>query len=125
MTTRGEVQRIVELLDQGIAAGDGKEDIVRRIFKEMPHLTADDVADVAAVHAEECRLDASVHRAQAQAAEQIADIIRETQQMSGRPHLNTGEALLYLNDRAEKGDKRASKLLVDFSEAALIVGLDE
>ena len=125
MTTRREVQRISELVDQGFAAGGRKEDIFRRITKEMPHLTAADIIQVARYRFEELRLDASVQLAQAQAAQRFAEIIEETQQLSGRPHLNTGEALLYLSDRAEKSDERASKLLGDFSEAALIVGLDE
>ena len=91
MTTRREVQRIAELVDLGFAAGDRKEDIFRRITKEMPHLTAADIIQVARVRSEELRLDASVQSAvPAQAAQRFAEIIKETQQLSGRPHLNTG-----------------------------------
>jgi uncharacterized protein (UPF0210 family) len=41
--------------------------------------------------------------------------------MSGRPQLNTGEALQILIDRAGHGDKRAAELFEDFSEALLVV----
>jgi hypothetical protein len=125
MTTRKDAQRIAELIDQGSAAKDRTEDIIRRIVKEMPHLIDDDIEQVARVHAEECRLDASVQMEDAKASKQIAQIIRETQRMSGRPHLNTGEALQILSARAEHGDRQASKLLDDFRKAALIVGLSE
>lgn len=76
-------------------------------------------------HGEECRLDASVQLAQANAAKQIAEIIKETQRMSRRPHLRTGEAHQILSARAEHGDKRASELLDDFGKAMRIVGLGE
>ena len=92
MTTRKDQQRIAELIHQGSEANDPTKDIIRRIVEEMPHLTADEIADVAMVHAEECRLDASVQLAQANAAKQIAEIIKETQRMSRRPYLRTEEA---------------------------------
>jgi hypothetical protein len=45
--------------------------MIRRIVEEMPHLTVAEIAQVAMVHAEECRLDASVQFAQADAASRI------------------------------------------------------
>jgi hypothetical protein len=114
MTTRRETQRIIELLDQGIAAGHRKEDIVRRIAKEMAHLRAADVIQVLQVRREERRCD--------RAETQVIDIMEETQRMSGRS-LTLAETFVILSCYEQRGDKRASKLLDDLSKAARICGL--
>jgi hypothetical protein len=123
--TREEVQRIIELIDQGSAAGDRKEDVVRRIAKEIPHLTVADVVQVVSVRAEEFRLDASVQLAGARAADQIATIMKQTQELTGRSGLTTQQTVWILWLRAQDGDERAAKLLDDLDEAFLVFGTSE
>ena len=125
MTTQKDIQRMIELIDQGSAAGDPAEDIVRRIVRQMPHVTADDIAQVALVRAEELELDAGVQMAQAEASLQIANIIRETQQREGNAQLNTEEARFLVLMRAQDGDKRAAELLDKLNKALLVVDLGE
>jgi hypothetical protein len=55
MTTQKERQRLLELVNEGDVAGDQIEDMIRRIAREMPHLT---VADLK-IHEEKLRRDAS------------------------------------------------------------------
>ena len=121
--TPQEASRVVQLLEQAYRAQDSFEDTVRRIAEEIPHLTPKDIQQVAAVHAEEMRMEAAEYAAAAAAANQIAEIIRETERISGNSALTTETAFQILADRAGLGDKRATELLEKFGEAALVAGL--
>jgi hypothetical protein len=122
--TSQEASRVEELLDEASLAKDSIQEAIRRITSEMPHLTDRDIAQVAQVHAEVKRMEAAEHAAAAKAARQIAEIIRETERISGTAGLTTEAALQILADRAAQGDKRPANLLDRFSQAALVVGLD-
>jgi hypothetical protein len=54
-------QRIIELLQPVRAAGNP----LQIIFEELPHVTPADIAEVAAVLAEESRMDAAEYEARA------------------------------------------------------------
>ena len=41
------------------------ETALRRISETMPHITMADIREIAAVHAEECRMDAAEYQARA------------------------------------------------------------
>jgi hypothetical protein len=125
MITRQDAQRIIELIDQGCAASDPTEDIIRGIIKQMPHVTATDIAQVAAVHAEELSLDASVYAAQAEASKRIADIIQEIDQRCGGSQHTLGKAYILLSIWAQDGDTRAVELLGELDKATLVAGLGE
>jgi hypothetical protein len=60
-----ERERIIEIIRAAMAANEAPEIAVRRIFKTMPHVTAADVSEIAAVHAEEARMDAAEYQARA------------------------------------------------------------
>lgn len=125
MTTQKDRQRVVDLIDQGHAIGDTVKTIVRRITEQMPHMTVDDIAQIATVHAEEAYLDAAVYAAQAKASKQIAEIIREVDQRCNDARHTLGEAYVLLNIWAQDGDTRAVELLNELHEATLVVGLEE
>ena len=116
-----EIQRVAELLDQG----SSNPEIIRSISKEMPHLTAADIQQVATVRAEELKLDAAVQFAQADASERIAGIIVEAGEISGQTSTSLAEALLILSPLAKQGHKRASALLEELKKAAPVVGMNE
>jgi hypothetical protein len=61
--SKKERQRIIELIAP-TQTGNVVENL-RRITEEMPHITWTDIAGVAAVLAEECRMDAAEHEARA------------------------------------------------------------
>jgi len=117
--TPTEIRRVKELIDEGYAAADPVQTIVRRIAGELPHLNNDDIAQVAIVHAEEMRLDADVLHAQAEASKRIAHIICEA------GAANLGEVVDALTVRTAQGDDRAGKLLEEIKQALLIVSLGE
>jgi hypothetical protein len=121
--TPQDAKRIREMLDQAYAAGDSIEDTLRRIAKEMPHITSNDISEVANTRAEKSELDASVLAAKAKASEEIANILLEAEQMSGRPGLTQAETFQVLRLHADQGDARARELLVDLSRAAGMVDL--
>ena len=62
--------------------------------------------------------------ASGEAAEQIGDIILETERLSGTAVPNLETALPILADRAAKGDQQAANLLEKFKQAALVMQLD-
>ena len=114
--TPQDAKRIREMLDQAYAAGDSIEDTLRRIAKEMPHITSNDISEVANTRA-------SVLAAKAKASEEIANIRLEAEQMSGRPGLTQAETFQVLRLHADQGDARARELLLNFSRAAGAVNL--
>jgi hypothetical protein len=126
MITQKDRQRIIELISQGRAAGDPVEDIARRITEQMPHVTVDDIAHIAAVHAEELDLDAGVHAARVDALRQIKAIVEETERGFGEQRLTVEDAYVLLTICAQRsGDKRARELLSELDKAALVVGLGD
>ena len=54
--TREEVARLNELLDEVDLSRDSVDDVTRRIAEKLPHLTTEDVAEVARVRAETLRM---------------------------------------------------------------------
>ena len=83
--------RIKEMPDR--AFNDSTENKARRILEELPHLTAKDIAQVAAELV-----------ADAEAATQIAETVKEA-------------ALQILHRRAEEGDEHARELFYKLYEA--------
>lgn len=118
-------KRIIELLDESFATRHSIEETLVRIVKDMPHLSSEDIQEAVAVHAEESKLDASVHKAQAAASHKMAEILTEIMRISERAHMTTEEAMGELIARAQQGDKRATEMLVEFNKAALVIGLDD
>lgn len=121
--TPKESRRIAELLTQLSAVGIAAT--LRLIKKEMPHLTAAHIAEVARVRAEELRLDAAVQFAEVDASRKMMDIIEEAAHISGQPVARNAEALQILVSKAEQGNKRAAELLEEYRHAASVVGLDD
>jgi hypothetical protein len=89
---------------------------VRHVLKEMPHLTAEDIRQVATVHALEKRREAAELATEVKAAHQIAEIIGEAEAF------NLRDAFEKLGNRARRGDKRARELLDKLQEAMLLWG---
>lgn len=58
-------RRVIELLKEGMKEGT-LLDVIGRIFEELPHITAADISEIAAVCAEESRMDAAEHEARAE-----------------------------------------------------------
>ena len=83
---------------------------VGQILKEMPHLAAEDVRQVATVHALKKRMEPAELAAEAKTAHRIADIIREAEAF------NLSDAFEKLDNRASSGDKRATELLIRLQE---------
>jgi hypothetical protein len=121
--TKEEVARVEKLIEEADRR-DSIPEVIRRIMRELPHLTARDIAEVASVQAETLRMKGAEVMASAEAAEQIGDIILETERLSGTvvPDLET--ALPILADRAAQGDQQAANLLEKFKQAALVLQLD-
>jgi hypothetical protein len=122
--TREEVARVEKLIDEADRSQDWIPDLIRRIMRELPHLTARDIAEVARVQAETLRMKGAEIMASGEAAEQIGDIILETERLSGTAVPNLETALAILADRAAKGDQQAANLLEKFKRAALVMQLD-
>jgi methyl-accepting chemotaxis protein len=116
MVTQSEIARIRELVDE---PGGSIPDKWQRLRRELPHLTAEEVAKVCLVIAEERHQEAAELEADAAAAKQVAEIIREV----GAPNL--GEALKTLSDRVAQGDARARELLRQYSEVAPMIGVSD
>jgi hypothetical protein len=89
--SKADAVRIKELRDRPF--NDSVENKARRILKELPHLTAEDIAQVAAELV-----------AEAEAATQIAEIIKNA-------------ALQILRRRAGQGDELARELFHKLYEA--------
>ena len=89
--SKADPARIKEMPDR--AFNDSTENKARRILEELPHLTAKDIAQVAAELV-----------ADAEAATQMAEIIKEA-------------ALQILYDRAGQGDEHACELFCKLHEA--------
>jgi hypothetical protein len=81
--TGKEVARIQALIDEGSRFGWSVPKIVSRIHREMPRLTADEVAQVAGVHAEMLRADGAELDAGAEASKQMAEILRAAKRLTG------------------------------------------
>jgi hypothetical protein len=81
--TGKEVARIQALIDEGSRFGWSVPKIVCRIHREMPRLTADEVAQVAGVHAEMLRADGAELDAGAEASKQMAEILRAAKRLTG------------------------------------------
>ena len=113
--TAEDKRRITELFDQAYETDDSIENIFQRIAKEMPHVTDADIQEVAAVYAKEGRLDANGLMAQPQGAKQIAQIIEETERISGKTGLATETAVSILSKLAAQGNARANELLEKFN----------
>ena len=92
------------------------ENKVRQILKDMPHLTAEDIRQVATVHALEKRVEAAHLATEMKTVHQIAEIIGEAEAF------NLRDAFEKLGDRAGRGDKRARELLDKLQEAMLLWG---
>ena len=86
------------------------ESKVRQILNEMPHLTAEDIRRVAAVHALEKRMEAAELATEVKAAHQIAEIVGEAE------GFNLRDTVEKLSNRASRGDKRARELLDKLQE---------
>ena len=89
--SKADPARIKEMPDR--AFNDSIENKARRILEELPHLTAKDIAQVAAGLV-----------ADAEAATQMAEIVKEA-------------ALQILHRRAEEGDEHARELFYKLYEA--------
>jgi hypothetical protein len=89
--SKADAARIEEMPDRPF--NDSAENKARRILEELPHLTAKDIAQVAAGLV-----------ADAEAATQMAEIIKEA-------------ALQILHGRAEQGDEHARELFYKLYEA--------
>jgi hypothetical protein len=92
---------------------------VRLIAKEMPHLTANEVAQFCEVRSELLYLEAAEYFASANASVRIGEIIREI----GAVNLMAASEILV--ERAGGGDERARKLLDQLDQAFLCLGLVE
>jgi len=89
--SKADATRIKEMPNRPF--NDSTENKARRILEELPHLTAKDIAQVAAELV-----------ADAEAATQMAEIIKEA-------------ALQILHDRAGQGDEHACELFYKLHEA--------
>jgi flagellar motor switch protein FliG len=116
--TREEASRVNELLEQASLAKDSIKDTVRRIAREMPHLTYADVAEVARVRADLLYMKAAEQKAAADGARQILEIIKEV------GAANLGECLQMLHDCKSRGDRRAAELGGKLDQALLLYELD-
>ena len=58
-------EQIIKIIEAAAAANDEPETALRRIFETMPHVTAADIGGIAAVCAEERRMDAAEYQARA------------------------------------------------------------
>jgi hypothetical protein len=121
--TREEVARVEKLIQEADPQ-DSIPEKIRRIMRELPHLTARDIAEVARVQAETLRMKGAEIMASGEAADQIGDIILETERLSGTPVPDLETALPILADRAAKGDQHAANILEKFKQAALVMQLD-
>jgi hypothetical protein len=109
-------QRIIELVNAGTADKSPIEATARAIHRELPHLTAAEVADVCRVHGEEMRMDAAVLKAEAEASHFIGNTLRAA------GYANLGEAFKALALRAERGDQDAAELLEQLDQASTLIG---
>jgi hypothetical protein len=90
----------------------------------LPHVTAREIAEVAAALAETKRMKGAKIIASAEAAEQMGRIIRETERLAGTAVPNLETALPILADRAAQGDQQAVDLIHKYNRAALVLQLD-
>jgi hypothetical protein len=109
-------QRIIELVEIASANKATVESTIRAIHQELPDLTPGELMDICAVNAEECRLDAAVEFAEAEACTFIADTLKAT----GHPNLKSAYEALAL--RSEQGDQHAAELLEQLYKAHIMVG---
>jgi hypothetical protein len=92
---------------------------VRQILKEMPHLAAADIRQIATVHALEKRMEAAELATEAKTAHRIAEIIQEAEAF------NLRDAFEKLRNRASSGDKRAGELLTKLQETMRLWGAND
>jgi hypothetical protein len=116
-------QRILELVDAMIADKSSTwikeqvtEEMIRTLYRELPHITWREVLEFFRAHREELRLDAAVEKAEAEACQFIVDTLRAT------GCANLQEACGELALRAERGDRDAVELLEKLKQAHILIG---
>jgi nucleotide-binding universal stress UspA family protein len=108
--TAQEASRIAEILTEGEEAGLSM-DKLRAVLAAIPHATQADIKQVLETMASEARADAAAYEEAAKVAERLGRMVERASVLSGKPDMNTGEAIAYLAQRAQSGDEEATALL--------------
>jgi hypothetical protein len=109
--TAHEARRIAEILTEGEEAGLSIPDKLKAVLAAMPHATQADIKQALETMASEARADAAAYEAAAKAAERMGTMVERASVLSGKSDMNTGEAIVFLAERAASGDEEATALL--------------
>ena len=108
MITPEEANRISQILEE--EAGRSVPERLKRVLKELPHATADDIQMVLRTQIEMSNLEALDAEAEGAAAHKMLQLIVQAEAIAGR-EMNAGEAIAFMDERAAGGDAEAKALL--------------
>lgn len=108
MITPEEANRISQILEE--EADKPIPERLRRVLKELPHATADEIQMVLRTQIELANMEALDAQAEGTAANKMLELVVRAEALAGQ-EMNTGEAIAFMANRAEGGDEEARALL--------------
>ena len=107
MITPEEANRISQILEE--EADKPIPERLRRVLKELPRATADDIQMVLRTQIELANMEA-LDATEGTAASKMLELVVRAEALAGR-EMNTAEAIAFMANRAQGGDEEARALL--------------
>jgi len=108
MITPEEANRISQILEE--EAGRPVPERLKRVLKELPHATADEIQMVLRTQIELANMEILDGQAEQAAAQKMLQLLDRAETIAGI-EMNTGDAVAFMAARAEAGDEEAKALL--------------